>query len=140
MSGRRVNGGEERAEKAERAEGDFMQPYHDLIVWKEAHAFTLEIYRITEKFPSHERFGVTSQIRRAAVSIEVNLVEGYAKHSTKDCLRYLDISRGSSKECAVLLEIARDLAYLDQQTYHLIENSRAKLDYLLNQFILSKRR
>lgn len=107
------------------------QPYHELIVWKEAHAFCLLIYKITSTFPKHELFAVTAQIRRAAVSIPANIVEGYAKQSTQDFLRYLNIAEDSSKECAYFLELSRDLQYLDIVQFELAESARSKVDYLL---------
>ena len=107
------------------------QPYHELIVWKEAHEFTLQIYQLTETFPKHELYGVISQLRRAAVSVSTNIVEGYAKQSKLDFLRYLNISEGSIKECAYLLELSRDLRYLEHDRYETIESFRSKVNYLL---------
>ncbi len=108
-----------------------------MIVWKEAHKFVLDVYTETKMFPSDEKFGVTSQLRRAALSIPTNIVEGYAKKSMKDCLRFLDIARGSLKECAYLLELAKDLQYVSNDDYMRLENQRTRADYLLNRFITS---
>jgi len=91
----------------------------------------LEVYQITKRFPKEELFGITSQLRRAAVSIELNIVEGHAKQSRLDCLRFLDISRGSSKESIALLEIARDLNYLTLQEFQKMEILHAQMDFLL---------
>ena len=114
--------------------------YRELIVWKETHKFVLEIYSASESFPKHELFGITSQLRRAAVSIPNNIVEGNAKTSVKDQLRFYEISLGSLNECAYLLELARDLRYLSQKPYEELESQRSKSEYLLLRFMKSKGR
>ncbi len=93
---------------------------------------------MTESFPVHERYALTSQLRRAAVSVPTNIVEGYAKHSVKDLLRYLDIAGGSLTETEYLLELARDLGYFIQTEYDQIEEIRSKAAYLLYKFTLSR--
>lgn len=114
------------------------QSYHELIVWKEAHKFVLDIYRITKEFLAEEKFGITSQLRRAAVSVPTNIVEGYAKKSSKDLFRFFDIARGSIKECAYLLELSKDLGYLSQQQFDTLQDQRTRTDYLLTRFISSQ--
>lgn len=109
-------------------------PYHQLIVWKEAYAFVREVYRMTEAYPRHELYTIVSQIRRAAVSIVTNIVEGHAKHSDKDFLRYLDIARGSLFECSVLMELSRDLSYITRDDYSKLEHLRARTSFLLDRF------
>ncbi len=113
------------------------KPYHKLIVWKEAHQFALDIYRATDAFPKHELYAMTSQIRRAALSVVANLVEGNSRKSSKDSLRFFDISRASLAECEVFLEFARDLSYVDQDLYNKLDSQRGKVSYLLNRFISS---
>ncbi len=112
----------------------FEQPYHTLIVWKESHRFVLDVYVATEKFPKHELFGATSQLRRAAMSIELNIVEGHGKRTKPDHLRFLDIAKGSLRECAAIIELSRDLGYLEQEAYERLEQQRRKTGYLLHQF------
>ena len=85
--------------------------FQDLIVWQKAHAFVLEIYRWTDQFPHHERFGLTSQLRRSAVSIPANIVEGFKKRGIKDKLRFLNIAQGSLEESRYYLILASDLGY-----------------------------
>ena len=87
--------------------------FEDLIVWQKAHAFVLEIYRMTETFPQHEFYGLTGQPRRAAVSIPANIAEGYRKESRADKARYRNISQGSAEECRDFLILTRDLGYSD---------------------------
>ncbi len=111
------------------------QPYHGLVVWQEAHRLVLETYRLTDAFPKHEIFGLTSQLRRAAASVPTNIVEGYAKSSKKEKVHFLDIARGSLAETAYLLELSRDLKYLTIESHEEIEGRRAKTSYLLNRFM-----
>lgn len=86
--------------------------FRKLIVWKRAHAMTLMIYKATEKFPRHEMFGLTSQIRRSAASVGANIAEGYALGSSANYLRHLHIAIGSLAETEYHLELAHDLCYL----------------------------
>jgi four helix bundle protein len=87
--------------------------FTDVAVWKKAHRWVLDIYRFTECFPKHELFGLTSQLRRAAVSIPANFAEGYKKRSTADKARYFNISQGSLEECRYYLILSQDLGYGD---------------------------
>mgnify|MGYP001566291527 CR=1 FL=1 len=112
----------------------FTQPYHSLILWKEVHKFILDVYLTTEQFPTHERYGIVSQLRRAAVSIELNIVEGHAKKTKADHLRFLDIANGSLRECASLIELCLDLGYLEQEKYTDLESQRRKAGFLLTRF------
>ncbi len=84
----------------------------DLDVWKLSMDFVIEIYRITDQFPSDERFGLTSQLRRAGVSIASNIAEGAGRFSIKEFIRFLHISRGSLAEVETQLEIARRRGYI----------------------------
>ena len=86
--------------------------------WQKAHAFTLLVYRLTREFPKDEIFGLTSQFRRAAVSIEANFAEGYKKISKADKLRFLNIAEGSLAECRNYVILARDLEYVNEQQYN----------------------
>lgn len=90
--------------------------FRDLIVWQKAHAFTLSVYRCTKTFPADERFGLTSQFRRAAVSIPANIAEGFRKRSDADKARFLNIAEGSLEECRYYLILSRDLEYADTDT------------------------
>ncbi|MCA9858552.1 MAG: four helix bundle protein [Thermomicrobiales bacterium] len=90
-----------------------IQDYRDLRVWQLAMDFAIAIYQSTNAFPTDERFGLTSQLRRAAVSVPSNIAEGNARNSTADYLRFLRISRGSLAEINTHLLIAKRLGYLD---------------------------
>lgn len=85
--------------------------FQDLIVWQKAHAFVLQVYAATRGFPKDERFGLTSQFRRAAVSIPANIAEGFRKQSKTDKARFLNIAEGSLEECRYYLILAHDLGY-----------------------------
>ena len=85
--------------------------FRDLSVWKAAHKFVLGVYNYTEKFPKTEIYGLTSQFRRAAVSIPANISEGYAKYGLKDKVRFYNIAQGSIEECQYYLILSADLEY-----------------------------
>jgi len=85
--------------------------FEDLIVWQKAHEFVLGVYELTEGFPKSEIYGLTSQLRRAAVSIAANIAEGFKKSGKSDKARFLNISQGSIEECRYYLILARDLRY-----------------------------
>jgi four helix bundle protein len=86
--------------------------YEDLVVWQKAYELVLLIYRVTQAFPADERFGLTQQMRRAAVSIVSNIAEGFGRRTTADFLRFLDMSRGSVNELDTQTRIAVNLKYI----------------------------
>jgi len=100
-----------------------MLSHENLDVYKLARKFAVEIYRETAKFPTEERFGLTSQIRRAAVSIPANIAEGAARRSKKDFARFLLAARGSSSELHVLLEIAHETGILSEERFQVCEQT-----------------
>ncbi len=87
------------------------QQFTELLVWQKAHEFVLLVYAYTNKFPNEEKFGLTSQFRRAAVSIAANIAEGYKKVGLPDKAKFLNISQGSIEECQYYLILAKDLNY-----------------------------
>ena len=91
--------------------------FENVIAWQKAHVFVLLVYRITKSFPSDELYGLTSQFRRAAVSIEANIAEGYKKISKADKLRFMNISQGSMEECRDYILLARDLYYISDTDF-----------------------
>jgi four helix bundle protein len=90
-----------------------MQRYTELKVWQRGQALALEIYRRTEGFPDKERFGLTAQLRRAAVSVPANIAEGSRRQGAQDYARFLNIAEGSLAEVGCLLLLSRDLGYLE---------------------------
>ena len=87
------------------------QSFRDLMVWQKAHAFVLAVFRLTESFPEREKFGLSHQMRRAAVSIPANIAEGFGKRSQAEKARFLNIAEGSLEECRYYLILTHDLGY-----------------------------
>ena len=87
--------------------------FEDLLVWQKSHAVTLRVYRITKHFPREEQFGLTTQMRRAAVSVAANIAEGFSKRGRTDKARFMNIAQGSLEELRYYFILARDLAYID---------------------------
>ena len=92
--------------------------FEDLIVWQKAHQFVLGVYRFSEAFPQKEIYGLTSQLRRAAISIPANIAEGFKKRGRADKVRFLNIAQGSLEECRYYLILAKDLNYGDSSALH----------------------
>jgi four helix bundle protein len=88
-----------------------MQNYEDLSVWRKADAIVLEVYAVTRKFPREELYGITSQLRRASVSVPTNIVEGSRRKTRQDFARFLNISESSAAEVEYLLGLAQRLGY-----------------------------
>ena len=89
--------------------------FQDLIVWHKAHEFVLGVYKLSSCFPREEIYGLTSQFRRAAVSIPANIAEGFKKKGQHDKARFLNIAQGSLEECRYYLILTLDLGYGDTQ-------------------------
>jgi four helix bundle protein len=89
-----------------------MQRFKDLKVWQRSHALVLDVYRLTESFPHEERFGLVSQLRRAAVSVPTNIAEGSKRRGSQEYARFLNIAEGSLAESEYLLLLSGDLGYL----------------------------
>jgi four helix bundle protein len=102
-----------------------MMPYEKFDAWTVSHQLALEVYSVTSKWPKSERFELTSQTRRAALSAPTNIAEGSAKQGTREFRRYLDITLGSLSELSYLLRFAKDLGFLEPDAY-------LKLDQLRN--------
>src|SRR6266508_4470445 len=87
----------------------------DLLVWQKAHRFVLEVYVLTAAFPKPETYGLSLQMRRAAVSIPANIAEGFRRRGKADKARFMNIAEGSVEECRYFLILVRDLGYGDTQ-------------------------
>ena len=92
---------------------EMAKSFEDLLVWQKAHQFVLAVYGLTKAFPKDEVYGLSSQFRRAAVSIAANIAEGFRKRGTADKLRFLNIAQGSLAECRYYLILTKDLGYGD---------------------------
>jgi four helix bundle protein len=108
-----------------------MQDFTKLKVWELAHQMTLEVYKETRSFPSGERFGLSSQIRRAAASIGANLAEGCGRGGDVDFARFVQIATGSASECEYHLLLARDLGYLEATRYDALANTAGQVKRML---------
>ncbi len=85
--------------------------FRDLVVWQKAHELVLAVYRLTESFPDREKFGLSHQMRRAAVSLPANIAEGFGKRTRPEKARFLNIAEGSLEECRYYLILTHDLGY-----------------------------
>lgn len=103
-----------------------MGNFKELIVWQKSVDLVTEIYRITEVFPKSEIYGLTSQIRRASVSIPSNIAEGHSRRSSVDYIQFLKIARGSLAELETQLIIARKLDFIDINQYLDLQQKRLK--------------
>lgn len=112
-----------------------IKSFTDLEAWKESHRLTLDIYRATEKFPSNEVFGLTSQMRRAAVSIVSNIAEGFSRNSMKEKAQFYAIAKGSNTELQSQLLVARDIGYLEKILFDTIAKRTIQASRLLTGLI-----
>ena len=99
-----------------------MRNYRDLLVWEKAHKLTLAVYKVTLAFPKEERFGLTSQVRRASASIAANLAEGCGRRSDGVMARYIQIAMGSGAELSYHLLLAKDLELLKYSDYETLDS------------------
>ncbi|HBX68517.1 MAG TPA: four helix bundle protein [Chloroflexi bacterium] len=111
--------------------------FRKIIAWQEADNLVIEVYKLTGSFPSEERYGLTSQLRRAAMSVAANIAEGSGRSTLKDFLRFLYNAQGSLSEVEYYLHIAQRLNYLSEEEIKPVENQRTKVGRLLNGFIRS---
>lgn len=114
--------------------------YHKLIIWQRARELVLLIYKHTEDFPKSEEFGLKGQLRRAAISVVLNLVEGYRRYSRKEFARFLDISLASITEVEAAWELAKDLSYTSAEVYVEVDSKISENAYLFNNFIKGLKR
>jgi len=108
--------------------------FEELLVWKSAHEFVLNAYKVTESFPKNEIFGLVSQFRRAAVSIAANIAEGYKKKGKADKLRFFNISQGSLEECRYYILLGKDLNYYTNDVYTGLLEKIEQTSRLLNSY------
>lgn len=106
--------------------------FEDLLVWQKAHQLVLSICKITKSFPKDETFGLTSQIKRASVSVDANIAEGFGRKGLKDKLRFYNISRASLHEVKYFLILANDLNYSNTI---IVKKDLIEVDKMLNSYI-----
>jgi four helix bundle protein len=112
-----------------------MRPHKNLLVWKDAIELVETIYNLSNKFPESEKFGLTSQIKRAVVSIPTNIAEGAARNTKKEFIQFLYISSGSLSEVDTLITIASNLNYIKKEELEVITKKMDKVSALLNGLI-----
>jgi len=112
-----------------------MKTYKELIVWQKSMQLVTTIYKISKLFPSDENFGLTSQIRRCTVSIPSNIAEGFGRNSTKNFIRFLQITIRSLFEFQTQIETALNLEYIKKETYLNVYNNRREIEAMLSGLI-----
>ena len=118
---------------------DKIVSFTDLNAWKEGHAIVVDIYRITKDFPKDEMFGLTSQMRRCAVSITSNIAEGFSRQSYREKLQFYSISQGSVTELQNQLLISRDVGYLSETVFKGLNDRLTILHKIINGLIKKTR-
>ena len=101
--------------------------FEDLLVWQKAHLFVLSVYRMTATFPKYELYGLTSQFRRASISIAANTAEGFRRRNKADKVRFLNIAQGSLEECRYYIILSKDLGYCDDPEINSLLGEVSKL-------------
>ena len=109
--------------------------FKEIKAWQFAHQFVLDVYRATRTFPNEERFGLSSQFQRAAVSIPANIAEGYKKLGKADKLRFMNTSQGSLEECRYYILLSKDLGFIIQEGHDYLNNEIEKVSWYLNAYI-----
>ena len=112
-----------------------MQDFRNLEVWQKAHELTLGVYRATKSFPEDERYGLTSQLRRASTSIPANLAEGCGRGSDADFARFIQNGMGSSTEVEYHFLLCKDLQYLDETTYRTLDDDVTRIKRMLTSLL-----
>jgi four helix bundle protein len=116
-----------------------IKTFQDIKVWQKAHELVIEIYKMTIKFPAEEKYGLSSQIRRAMVSVASNIVEGFKRKSVKDRVHFYNVADASLEEVKYQLLVARDLKYTDEILYNDLINSAEEVSKMLNSWIKAQK-
>jgi len=114
-----------------------IKSFRDLSVWHKSHKLVVDILQTDIRFPSEDRFGLATQLRRAAISVPANIAEGCERYHTKEKLQFLNIARGSLSEARYYLLLCRDLNYLDIDKYHLFDSRCEEIFRMLGGLIAS---
>jgi len=111
------------------------KPHKRLKAWKQSMDLVIDVYRTTENFPSQEIYGLTNQIRRAAVSIPSNIAEGAARQTKKEFSNYLHMAQGSLSELDTQVELAKRLGYLDDENWKILDQRMERNDKMITGLI-----
>ena len=114
---------------------DKIRDFKDLIAWQKAHLLAIDIYKATELFPKSEQFGLTNQVRRAAVSVVSNIAEGFGRRTKADRVHFYDMARASLHEVQAQILIAKDVHYLMPEVYEKIESKAIESHKILTGLI-----
>jgi four helix bundle protein len=109
--------------------------YRNLVMWQKAHQLVLEVYKITKTFPKEETFGITSQLRRAIVSVAANIVEGYKKRTKQSKINHYNIAEGSLAEADYFILLSKDLEFLEALKFNLFEEKIDEVGKMVELYI-----
>jgi four helix bundle protein len=113
-----------------------MKNFRDLKVWEKSHHLTLDVYKITSKFPTDERFGLISQMRRCAASVPANIAEGCGRRGNGEFHKFLQIATGSASELAYHFVLSKDLGFIDATIYAELDSKITEIQKMLAGLIL----
>jgi four helix bundle protein len=116
-----------------------MSDYKKLKVWKSPHQFTIDIYKLTKDYPDEEKYGIVAQIRRSSSSIATNIVEGCGQINNGNLVRYLGIAKGSAFESEYQLLVSKDLGFISQEKYNIMNEKVKYIIRMLTKLISSLR-
>lgn len=111
--------------------------FENLIVWQKAHQWVLSVYKQSKIFPKEEKYGLTSQLRRSAISVPANIAEGFKKRGKADKVRYINIAQGSLEESRYYLILARDLSYLDDSKISALKEAQEEIGRMLESYAMA---
>ncbi len=117
-----------------------LKNYRELKVWQRSYQLCLEIYKITKRFPNEERYGLTSQISRAAVSVPSNIAEGYGRKTTPEYIRFLYMAYGSNCEMETQILLSGDLGYIETGKLEILQEGIGEVERMLKGLIKSLER
>ncbi|OLD53633.1 MAG: hypothetical protein AUI83_08700 [Armatimonadetes bacterium 13_1_40CM_3_65_7] len=112
-------------------------PFEALDVWQLSHALALQLFQVTKQFPREERFGLVSQLRRAALAIPSNIAEGNARGSPREYMQFCVVARGSLAEVRYLLRVSRDLGFLEGRVYERLVKDYDRVGKMLHYLMMS---
>ncbi|OXB24974.1 four helix bundle protein [Flavobacterium tructae] len=112
-----------------------MSHFRKILVWQKSISLVTKIYKVTNRFPKEEMFGLTSQIRRSSISVPSNIAEGSGRESTKEFLRFLFISLSSLFEMQTQLEIAKNIIYINEEEFNLLYEDSREIERMLASLI-----
>jgi len=112
-----------------------MKTYRELVVWQKSMNLVTNVYQVSNSFSSNENFGLTSQLRRSAISIPSNISEGYGRNSLNDYIRFLNIAVGSLYEVQTQIEIALNLKYIEKMQFESIYEYTREIERMMSSLI-----